>query len=397
MLTWYILVAFVFCFTMVSVAQADETFWDLLIYPIIDNDPVPEEGYPELRGHIKDHGGNAVVGANVSVRTLGHTAWLETDENGTFAYSFNETIATPGLHSVVVRASADGLVGEKIGFAYATYRIDGESGLSAEEIILNTEDAKKYLHANESDFRNDLVGSMLYKYYNDLHKKHLEQTARQQKLDDKNKQILLDRDIAINITNQHIGENEKRLGQISKYSYEKLISNTDPAIRQNIIRQINYTLTVSQAAQDEIKLMQKSGMSYEDAVNKQSEKNFFSHEILTMILDGSSYEDVVEYMGANYTQNTTIDNMNATTILDPTIDNLNNTATNHTLVKNMTISEPMYDLHISATAVNWDLPPPGTSINLTGVAIGLSSSGKIMVGINGTLVELQLHTLNVLE
>ena len=37
-----------------------------------------------------------------------HTAWLETDEHGRFAYSFNETTTTPGLHSVLIHATADG-------------------------------------------------------------------------------------------------------------------------------------------------------------------------------------------------------------------------------------------------------------------------------------------------
>ena len=66
----------------------------------------------------------------MSVRTLGHTAWLETDEHGRFAYSFNETTTTPGLHSVLIHATADGLGGEKTGFADITYRVEGGSGLS---------------------------------------------------------------------------------------------------------------------------------------------------------------------------------------------------------------------------------------------------------------------------
>ena len=55
-----------------------------------------------------------------------------------------------------------------------TYRVEGGSGLSAEEKILATEDARKYLNANENDFTNDLVGSLLYEYYNDLYQVHLE-------------------------------------------------------------------------------------------------------------------------------------------------------------------------------------------------------------------------------
>ena len=186
MRTWYILTSVILCLVLAPMVQANAVFWDLLIDPTVTNDPVPVAGNPELSGIITDHGGDAVIGANVSVRTLGHTAWLETDEHGRFAYSFNETTTTPGLHSVLIHATADGLGGEKTGFADITYRVEGGSGLSAEEKILATEDARKYLNANENDFANDLVGSLLYEYYNDLYQIHLEKIAREQKLQEQN-------------------------------------------------------------------------------------------------------------------------------------------------------------------------------------------------------------------
>ena len=331
----------------------------------------------------------------MSVRTLGHTAWLETDEHGRFAYSFNETTTTPGLHSVLIHATADGLGGEKTGFADITYRVEGGSGLSAEEKILATEDARKYLNANENDFANDLVGSLLYEYYNDLYQIHLEKIAREQQLQEQNNQLLKNRAIALNETNNRIDDNEKKIDQASKYSYEKLISNTDPSIRDDVIHQINYTMTTFQEAQDAIKLIQESGTSYEDAVNIYSESNPLSRETLEMILAGYSYDDIQEYMRTkDMGENTSAVDSNSTVLGIPTND-LNSTVTNQTVAENIIISEPTYSLHISATALNWDLPPSGTSINLTGSAIGLSSSGKIMVGVNGTLVELQLHELKI--
>ena len=96
MRTWYILTSVILCLVLAPMVQANAVFWDLLIQPTITNDPVPVAGNPALSGIITDHGGDAVIGANVSVRTLGHTAWLETDEHGRFAYSFNETTTTPG-------------------------------------------------------------------------------------------------------------------------------------------------------------------------------------------------------------------------------------------------------------------------------------------------------------
>ena len=193
MRTWYILTSVILCLVLAPMVQANAVFWDLLIQPTITNDPVPVAGNPALSGIITDHGGDAVIGANVSVRTLGHTAWLETDEHGRFAYSFNETTTTPGLHSVLIHATADGLGGEKTGFADITYRVEGGSGLSAEEKILATEDARKYLNANENDFTNDLVGSLLYEYYNDLYQVHLEKIAREQQLQEQNDQLLKNR------------------------------------------------------------------------------------------------------------------------------------------------------------------------------------------------------------
>ena len=367
------------------------------IQPTITNDPVPVAGNPALSGIITDHGGDAVIGANVSVRTLGHTAWLETDEHGRFAYSFNETTTTPGLHSVLIHATADGLGGEKTGFADITYRVEGGSGLSAEEKILATEDARKYLNANENDFTNDLVGSLLYEYYNDLYQVHLEKIAREQQLQEQNDQLLKNRAIALNETNNLIDDNEMRIDQASKYSYEKLISNTDPSIRDDVIHQINYTMTAFQEAQDAIKLIQESGESYEDAVDIYSENNPLSRETLEMILAGYSYDDIQEHMETKgMGENTSVADSNST-VLDIPANDLNSTVTNQTVTENIIISEPTYSLYISATALNWDLPPSGTSINLTGSAIGLSSSGKIMVGVNGTLVELQLHELKIAE
>ena len=395
MRTWYILTSVILCLVLAPMVQANAVFWDLLIDPTVTNDPVPVAGNPELSGIITDHGGDAVIGANVSVRTLGHTAWLETDEHGRFAYSFNETTTTPGLHSVLIHATADGLGGEKTGFADITYRVEGGSGLSTEEKILATEDARKYLNANENDFTNDLVGSLLYKYYNDLYQIHLEKIAREQQLQEQNNQLLKNRAIALNETNNRIDDNEKKIDQASKYSYEKLISNTDPSIRDDVIHQINYTMTTFQEAQDAIKLIQESGTSYEDAVNIYSESNPLSRETLEMILAGYSYDDIQEYMRTkDMGENTSAVDSNSTVLGIPAND-LNSTVTNQTVTENIIISEPTYSLYISATALNWDLPPSGTSINLTGSAIGLSSSGKIMVGVNGTLVELQLHELKI--
>ena len=208
---------------------------------------------------------------------------------------------------------------------------------------------------------------------------------------------LKNRAIALNETNNLIDDNEMRIDQASKYSYEKLISNTDPSIRDDVIHQINYTMTAFQEAQDAIKLIQESGESYEDAVDIYSENNPLSRETLEMILAGYSYDDIQEHMETKgMGENTSVADSNST-VLDIPANDLNSTVTNQTVAENITISEPTYSLYISATALNWDLPPSGTSINLTGSAIGLSSSGKIMVGVNGTLVELQLHELKIAE
>ena len=95
MRTWYILTSVILCLVLAPMVQANAVFWDLLIQPTITNDPVPVAGNPALSGIITDHGGDAVIGANVSVRTLGHTAWLETDEHGRFAYSFHPSSFHP--------------------------------------------------------------------------------------------------------------------------------------------------------------------------------------------------------------------------------------------------------------------------------------------------------------
>ena len=323
MRTWYIITPVILCLVMIPVAQANAVFWDLLITPTISNDPVPLGGYPELSGIIKDHGGNAVIGANVSVRTLGYTAWLETNEHGKFAYSFNETVATSGLHSVLIHATADGLGGEKTGFADITYRTEGGSGLSAEAKILATEDAKKYLNADKDDFTNDLVGSLLYEYYDDLYQTYLEQIERKQKLEDQNNQLLINRELALNTTNNLVDDDEKRTGHISKYSYEKLISNTDPTIRNDVIRQINYTMTAFQEAQDTIKLIQESGKSYEEAVNMYSENNPLSRETMDLILTGYSYDDIENMKTEDASENMSVINSNSTTLNVPTKRDLN--------------------------------------------------------------------------
>ena len=107
MRTWYILTSVILCLVLAPMVQANAVFWDLLIQPTITNDPVPVAGNPALSGIITDHGGDAVIGANVSVRTLGHTAWLETDEHGRFAYSFNETTTTTGLPVLIHRCGGN--------------------------------------------------------------------------------------------------------------------------------------------------------------------------------------------------------------------------------------------------------------------------------------------------
>jgi len=166
------------------------------------------------------------------------------------------------------------------------------SPVSALQEKLSTDQAIKYLSANESNFEKDPIGQILFKYYHGLLKELiLEQRESSQPSEE---QIYLEqqRIIAENLRNQAIIENDPSAGTYGGYQYDNYINSLNPEIRDIVASQLNFTKNTFEEAQRLRDEILTNGGTYEEARQAYLDILSFPKEILEQfnqdILDENS-------------------------------------------------------------------------------------------------------------
>ena len=333
---------------------SESVLWDLIIDVKLEQSSLYVGEIPVVLVSVTDHASKPVSGAEVKVRLYTDSKTILTDTTGSFKVEFSEFDGLPGNYIVNVMATtSDG----KIGLASTEFQVKGELLVqSYSEKILSTMEALKYLHASPDDFANDPIGLILYNYYQNLQLEFLYEINSQAELDKEQQLIAEQREQSIELTEQIIEEANPGAGIYSGYKYDRFVDNLDLSVKDIIVNQLNYTVTVfgeAQAAFDEVVT---NGGSYQEARLAYYEKASISREVMNEL----------------------------------TVMNIENTTTS----ENFTGSTELIS-ELNQNGTNTDTNSVGSlTLNVSGTLIDIGKAGTVIyLNINGTLVELIVNSI----
>ncbi|QLH03824.1 hypothetical protein C5F47_05445 [Nitrosopumilus cobalaminigenes] len=231
-------------FSFAPSSQAE--LWEFVVELDMEKGVVYSGDTVVVTGRVVDHAYDPTRGVEVLIRTGADTTKAFTDTDGTFRGEFVDFERVPGTYTVNVIASWYGMTG----LASTEFQVKGDSTpVSLLQQQLSTEQARKYLSSNESDFEKDPIGQTLFKYYHDLHDQLIAEKKEAAK--PIAEQVLLEqqRRIAENLKNQAIEEYKPGYGTYGGYQYEDYIRGLNPEIRDLIIEQLDFTRSNFEEAQ----------------------------------------------------------------------------------------------------------------------------------------------------
>jgi polyhydroxyalkanoate synthesis regulator phasin len=167
------------------------------------------------------------------------------------------------------------------GLANTQFRVNGDvSPVSALQEKLSTDEARKYLSSNESDFEKNPIGQILFKYYHGL----LDELIQEQKESREPiaEQVYLEqqRRIAEDLRNQAIEFHNPGAGTYGGYQYDQYINSLDPEIRDLVVSQLNFTKNAFEEAQKLRDEILANGGTYKEARQAYLDMISFPKEVL---------------------------------------------------------------------------------------------------------------------
>jgi len=224
---------------LISFVQTSEAeLWELIIDADVNKGAITPGETLSITGKVVDHAYKPIRGAEVLIRTGSETTKVFTDPWGVFHGEFKDFQRVPGTYTVNVVGSWYGMTG----LTSTEFQVKGDaSQISILQQKLETEEARKYLGSKESDFEKNPIGQTLFKYYHGL----LDELILEQKEANKPtpEQILLEqqREIAEELRNKAIEEENPSSGVYEGFSYESYINNLNPEIKDLVIDQLEFT------------------------------------------------------------------------------------------------------------------------------------------------------------
>ena len=158
------LFSFLMLFSFIPTAQAE--LLEFIVELTMGQGVIQSGDTVVITGRVVDHAYDPVRSVEVLVRTGVDTTKTFTNPEGTFRVEFKDFQRVPGTYTVNVAASWDGMTG----LSSTQFQVKGDSSsVSLLQQKLSTDEAIKYLSANESDFEKNPIGQTLFKYYHGLH------------------------------------------------------------------------------------------------------------------------------------------------------------------------------------------------------------------------------------
>lgn len=285
-------------FSIISTSYAE--LWELVIEVNVEKGVIYSGDSVIITGKVVDQAYNPIRGAEIFIKAGSYTTKAFTDPGGVFRGEIKDFERIPGTYIVNVIGSWYGMTG----LSSTEFQVKGDiSAVSELQEKLSTDEARKYLSSNESDFEKNPIGQTLFKYYHGLlDELILEQKIAQKPSEDK---IFMEhqRLIAENLRNQAIDEFNPRVGIYDGIQYNDYINNLNPKIKEMIINQLNFTknnFAEAQKIRDEILA---NGGTYEEARQAYLDKI----SIPKKILEEFNEEKIVQESEQNSEENNTTD------------------------------------------------------------------------------------------
>ena len=254
------LFAFLITFSFVQTSEAE--LWELVVDLNIQNGAIYPGEDVVVTGKVVDHAYKPIRGAEVLIRTGSDTTKTFTDPWGVFRGEFKNFEKIPGTYTVNVIVSWYGMTG----LSTTEFQVKGDvSQVSVLKEKLSTEQARKYLSANESDFEKDPIGQKLFKYYHGLLDELLLEKKEAKKPLAKQAYLEQQRMVAENLKKQAIEEYNPKAGTYGGYQYEDYINSLNPEIRELVADQLNFTKNIFEEAQKLREEVLANGGTYEEA------------------------------------------------------------------------------------------------------------------------------------
>lgn len=247
-------------FSIIPSSQAE--LWDFVIDLNVEKGAIYPGETVIITGKVVNQAYEPTRGVEVLVRTGADTTKAFTNPAGEFRAEFKDFDRIPGTYTVNAIASWYGMTG----LASTQFQVKGEvTPISSLQQKLSTDEARKYLSSNESDFEKNPIGQTLFKYYHGL----LEELTLEQQLarEPNEEQIYIEQQrlIAENLRNQAISEFNPGSGTYGGLQYQDYIDNLNPEIRELVISQLNYTKNNFEEAQNIRDTILANGGTYEEA------------------------------------------------------------------------------------------------------------------------------------
>ena len=274
-------------FSTIPNSQAE--LWELQIDLSVQNGIVNSGETIVITGKVVDQAYKPIRGAEVLIRAGSDTTKAFTDPWGVFKGEFKDFQRIPGTYTVNVIASWYGMTG----LSSTQFQVKGDvSPVSILQEKLSTEQARKYLSSNESDFKKNPIGQTLFKYYHGLHDELINELKEAR--EPLAKQIFIDQQrlIAKNLRNQAISEYEPNAGTFGGYQYDDYVNSLNPEIKDLIIRQLDFTKNIFEEGQKVRNEILANGGTYEEARKAYLEKISVSKEILEQFNQNDPNEEI---------------------------------------------------------------------------------------------------------
>ncbi|MBT8173671.1 MAG: carboxypeptidase regulatory-like domain-containing protein, partial [Nitrosopumilus sp.] len=230
------LFSFLMLFSVVSTSHAE--LWELVIDVNVEKAAIYSGDSVIVTGKVVDHAYKPIRGAEVFIKAGSYNTKAFTDPWGVFRGEIKDFERIPGTYIVNVIGSWYGMTG----LSSTEFQVKGEvSQVSALQQKLSTDEARKYLSSNESDFVKNPIGQTLFKYYHKL----LDELISEQKIAQKPSEdkifIEQQRLIAENLRNQAIEEYKPGAGTYGGLQYNDYSNSLNPEIKDLVISQLNFT------------------------------------------------------------------------------------------------------------------------------------------------------------
>jgi len=268
-------------FSFIPSSQAE--LWEFIVELDMEKGVVYSGDTVVVTGRVVDHAYEPTRGVEVLIRTGADTTKAFTDTDGTFRGEFVDFQRVPGTYIVNVVASWYGMTG----LSSTEFQVKGDaSPISILQQQLSTDQARKYLSSNESDFEKNPIGQTLFKYYHGLLNQLIAEKKEANKPNEEQIFVEQQRMIAENLRNQAIEEYKPGYGTYGGYKYENYIAGLNPEIRDLVVNQLSFTQNNFLDAQKIRAEIIENGGTYEEARQAYLDRLTIPKEILEKFNEG---------------------------------------------------------------------------------------------------------------